>query len=69
MERKRQREFEDGNEAVPPTSPIQENEDMTPFSEDSEENIQDAHAHVFEDDEDDVESEDLFGDNLEGYLF
>ena len=67
MERKRQRDFEDGNDGAAPTSPIQENDDMAPFSEDSEENILDAHAQVFDDDEEDGESEDLFGDNLEGY--
>jgi hypothetical protein len=65
MERKRQRELEDGNEGVPPTSPIQDH-DMAPFSADSEEDIMDdGDVHVFEDDEDDGESEDLFGDNLD----
>ena len=65
MDRKRQREVEDGNEGVPPTSPIHEN-DMTPFSEDSDENIvDDALGIPFEDDEDEGDSEDLFGDNLE----
>jgi hypothetical protein len=65
MERKRQRELEDGNEGVPPTSPIHENE-MEPFSAEPEEDIlDDEDVHVFEDDHDDGESEDLFGDNLD----